>query len=171
MPPACAGQSRPGKRSPPRLARNAQDKVGVCRRRRDEKDGGDRAGDFGLIFGRFGKEGDAVAHRVKLSKFPRESADPVRPRFRPRGKASRCAASSPIGRGPVCVAFPDAHRCEVRRLKASDMPLVDGVVGHPVESDLAVPVVRSAGAVGLGGHHPVPGWDSPPGRRAARHNV
>jgi hypothetical protein len=39
---------------------------------------------------------------------------------------------------PVGSAFPDAHRGEVGRLKRSHVPLIDPVVGDPVEADLAV---------------------------------
>src|SRR5262249_59226415 len=39
---------------------------------------------------------------------------------------------------PVGSALPNAHGGEVRRRKARDVPLIDGVVGDAVESDLAV---------------------------------
>src|SRR5882724_2516522 len=38
---------------------------------------------------------------------------------------------------PVGGAFPDAHRGQVRRLKRSDVPLVDAVIGNSVQADLA----------------------------------
>src|SRR4029077_13723485 len=39
---------------------------------------------------------------------------------------------------PIGGPFPDAHRCEMRRLKRRHVPLVDGVVRHAVETNFAV---------------------------------
>jgi hypothetical protein len=39
---------------------------------------------------------------------------------------------------PVGSTLPDAHRREMRRLARRDMPLVDAVVGNPVEAYFAV---------------------------------
>ena len=38
---------------------------------------------------------------------------------------------------PVSGAFPDAHRRKMGRLQRGDVPLVDAVVGDPVQADLA----------------------------------
>src|SRR5262249_30535202 len=39
---------------------------------------------------------------------------------------------------PVGGALPDAHGGQVRRLQRRDVPLIDSVIGNPVEPDLAV---------------------------------
>src|SRR5205823_14088734 len=74
----------------------------------------------------------AVLHRLHLHVVP------ILPE-----RADDAAAMSHIA-VPVGGALPHAHGGEMRRLKARHVPLIDGVVGNTVESDLAVrPRLRS----------------------------